>query len=144
MNRKNNNNNNMLHKILLVALNEARNCVERSVSRLNRDLWHASKNGKIYVKSMQRSGTESIRTQIEPSKQKREITNIIVKTQREHDQSNKKASQKASIEQPNRTKNNMNTHKVKRHLNSVTPKTGNGEPQQKYRFETINKELIGN
>ena len=30
----------------------------------------------LYVKSMQRSGTEAIRTQIQPSKPRREITNI--------------------------------------------------------------------
>ena len=36
-------------------------------------------------KSMQRSGTEAIRTQIQPSKPKREIVKIqIVKIQREH------------------------------------------------------------
>ena len=34
------------------------------------------KKKKIIVKSMQRSGTEAIRTQLQPSKPKREITNI--------------------------------------------------------------------
>ena len=39
------------------------------------------------IKTMQRSGTEAIRTQLQPSKPKREITNTvlkIVKIQREH------------------------------------------------------------
>ena len=39
-------------------------------------------------------------------------------------------------------KNNMNTHKVKRHRNSDT-KTGNREPQQNYRLGTVCNELLG-
>ena len=38
-------------------------------------------------------------------------------------------------------KNNMNTHKAKRHRNSDT-KTGNREPQQ-YRIGTVSNELLG-
>ena len=68
------------------------------------------------VNSMQRSGTEAIRTQIQPSKPKREITNIT-------NSQNKKITYGQPSEQlvpkrwplssRNRTKNNMNTHKVK-------------------------------
>ena len=36
---------------------------------------------------------------------------------------------------PNRAKNNKNTHKVKRHQNS--PKTSKREPQQNYRLEKV-------
>ena len=39
-------------------------------------------------------------------------------------------------------KNNINTHKVKRHRNSYT-KTGNIEPQQNYRLGTVSNELLG-
>ena len=72
---------------------------------------------------MQRSGTEPIKTQIKPSKPKREITNIT-----------KSKNTKLTYGQPSgelfskgwrlrnryRTKNNMNTRKMKRHRNSDT------------------------
>ena len=77
----------------------------------------------IKVKSMHRSGTEAIRTQIQPSKPKREITKIT-------DSQNTKITYGQPSEQlfpkrwplsnPNRTKNNMNTRKVKCHRNSDT------------------------
>ena len=78
------------------------------------------------VKCIQRSGTEAIKTQIQPSKPKREITNILnCKIQREHIVNRvssyipKVATQ---ISNRNRTKNYMKTHKVKRHRNCGTKK----------------------
>ena len=72
---------------------------------------------------MQRSGTEAIRTQLQPSKPKREITNIT-------NSQNIKITYCQPSEQlfpkrwprsnRNRTKNNMNTRKVKRQRNSDT------------------------
>ena len=88
---------------------------------------------------MQRSGTEAIRTQIQPSKPKREITNIINSqhTKRIYGQPSEKLFPKPwPLSNQNRTKNNMNTHKVKRHRNSDTT-TGNREPQQNYRLGTV-------
>ena len=75
------------------------------------------------IKFMQRVGTETIRTEIQPSKSKREITKIT-------NSQNTKRTCGQPIEQffpkrwplsnPSRTKNNMNTHKLKRHRNSDT------------------------
>ena len=44
------------------------------------------------------------------------------------------------LSNPNRTKINMSTRKVKRHRNSdkKTTTTGNREPQQNYRLGTVN------
>ena len=70
------------------------------------------------VKSMQRSGTEAIRTKIQPSKQKREITNITnsQNTKRTYDQPSEQLFPKRwPLSNRNRTKNNM-----KRHRNSDT------------------------
>ena len=67
----------------------------------------------IKVKSMQRSGTKAIRTQIQPSKPKREITNITkVKIQRENiwSSSEQLFHKRWPLSKRNRTKNNMNTH----------------------------------
>ena len=64
-------------------------------------------------KSMQRSETEAIRTQIQPSKPKREIINI---TNSKNGQSSEQLFPKRwPLRHQNRTKNNMNTPKVKRH-----------------------------
>ena len=84
----------------------------------------------LKVKRMQRSGTEAIRTQIQPSK--REITKIAnsSNTERTYGQPSEQLfSKRWPLSNPNRTKNNMNTRKVKRHRNSDT-KTGNREPQK--------------
>ena len=88
---------------------------------------------------MQRSGTEAIRPQIQPSKPKQEITNIT-------NSQNTKITSGQPSEQPflkrrplsnrNRTKNNMNTH-------NVNTNTGNREPQQNYRLGTVSNELLG-
>ena len=94
-------------------------------------------------KSMQRSGTEAIRTQIQPSKPKREITNIpnSQNTKRTYGQTSEQLIPKRwPLSNRNRTKNNMNTHKVKRHQNSDT-KTGNKKPQQT-RIGTVSNELL--
>ena len=71
---------------------------------------------------MHRSGTEAIRTQIQPSKPKREITNITnsQNTKRKYGQaSNQLFPKRWPLSNRNQTKNNMNTHKV-RHQNSDT------------------------
>ena len=70
---------------------------------------------------MQRSGTEAIRTQIQPSKPKCGITYIThsQKTKRTYGRPSKQLFPKRwPLSNRNRTKNNMNTHKVKRHQNS--------------------------
>ena len=100
---------------------------------------------KIKVKSMQRSGTEAIRNQLQPSKSKREITNITnsQNTKRTYGQPSEQLFPKRwSLSNRNRTKNNMNTRKVKRHRNSDI-KTGNREQQQNYRLGTVSNELLG-
>ena len=78
---------------------------------------------RMKVKHMQRPGTEAIITQIHPSKPKREITKIIISqnTKRTYDQQSEQLFPKMwSLSNPNRTKNNMNTLKVKRHRNFDT------------------------
>ena len=76
------------------------------------------------IKSMQRPRTEAIRTQIQSSKPKREITKIT------NSQNEKRTYGQPSeqlfpnmwpLSNPKRTKNNMNTRKVK----PLTPKTSN-------------------
>ena len=70
---------------------------------------------------MQRPGTEAIRTQIQPSKPKREITKISngQNTKRTYGQPSEQLFlRRWPLSNPNRTKNNMNTGKVKRHRNS--------------------------
>ena len=62
---------------------------------------------------MQRSGSEAIRTQIEPSKPKREITNITnsQNTKRTYGQPREHLFPKRwPLSNRNRTKNNINTH----------------------------------
>ena len=64
---------------------------------------------------MQRSGTEAIRTQIQPSKPKREITNITnsQNTRRTYGQPSAQLFPKRwPLSNRYRTKNDMNTHKV--------------------------------
>ena len=73
------------------------------------------------VKCMQRSGTEAIRTQLQPSKPKREITNITnsQNTKRAHGQPDEQLFPKRwPLSNRNRTKKYMNTRKVKHHRNS--------------------------
>ena len=100
----------------------------------------------VEVKIMRRSGTEAIRTQLQPSKptgKKREITNITnsQNTKRTYGQPSEQLFPKRwPLSNRNRTKN-MNTRKVKRHLNSDT-KTGNREPQQNYRLKTVSNDLL--
>ena len=94
---------------------------------------------------MQRSGNEAIRTQIQPSKLKREITAITdsQNTKRTYDQPSEQLFPKRwPRSNPNRTKNNMNTRKVKL-TETLTSKTGNKEPQQNYRIGTVRNELLG-
>ena len=64
---------------------------------------------------MQRSGTKAIRTQIQPSKPKREITNISnsQNTRRTYGQPSEQLFTKRwPLSNRHRTKNDMNTHKV--------------------------------
>ena len=95
---------------------------------------------------MQRSGTDANRTQIQPSKPKREITKITnsqnTKRRTYGQPSEKLLPKRWPLSNPNRTKNNMNTRKLKRHRNSDT-KTCNREPQQNYRVGTVSNELPG-
>ena len=89
---------------------------------------------------MQRSGNEAFTTQIRPSKPKREITRITIRqsTKRTYGQPSEQLFPKMwPLSNPNRTKNNMNTRKVKRHR-----KTGNREPKQNYRLGTVSNELL--
>ena len=77
----------------------------------------------IKVKSMQRPGTEAIRTQIQPSKPKWEITKITnsQNTKRTYGQiSEQLFSKRWPLSNTKRTKTNMNKHQVKRHRNSDT------------------------
>ena len=70
------------------------------------------------VKTMQRSGTEAIRTQIQLSKPKREITKITNSqhTKRTYGKPREQLFPKRwPLSNPNRTKNNKNTRKVKCH-----------------------------
>ena len=73
----------------------------------------------VDVKCMQISGTGAIRTQIQPSKQKREITKIT-KNQTTVNRVSSYFPKRWPLSNPNRTKNNMNTHKAKHHRNSDT------------------------
>ena len=72
----------------------------------------------VKVKSIQRSETEAIRIQIQPSKPKREITKITnsQNTKRKYDQPSEQLFPKRwPLSNPNRTK-----HNIKRHRNSDT------------------------
>ena len=85
-----------------------------------------------------------IRTQIQTSEPKREITNITnsQNTKRTYDQPSEQLFPKRwPLSNQNRTKNN-NTLKVKRHRNSDI-KTDNRVPQQNYRIGTVSNELLG-
>ena len=73
---------------------------------------------------MQRSGPEAIRTQIQPSKPKQEITNITNSQKRTYGQPSEQLFHKRwPLSNQNRTKNNMNTRKEKI-TETLTPKTG--------------------
>ena len=75
------------------------------------------------VQSMQRPGTEAIRTQIQPSQPKQEITKITNSQNikgRYGQPSKQLLSKRWPLSKPNRTKTNMNTNKLKRHRNSDT------------------------
>ena len=99
----------------------------------------------VKVKSMQRSGTEAIRTQIQPSKPKREINKITnsQNTKRTYGQPSKQLFPKRwPLSNPNRTKNDMNTRKVKRHRNSDN-KNRQQRTTKNYRLGTVSNELLG-
>ena len=85
---------------------------------------------------MQRLGTEAIRTQLQPSKPKREITNIA------KSQNTKRTIVNRVKRWPLGNKNRTRTQKVKRHRKSET-KTGYREPQQNYRLGKVSNELLG-
>ena len=116
--------------------------VKRNTTIRNHSLYHTS--GGI-VRKYKKSGTEVIRTQIQPSKPKQEITNITNRqnAKRTYGQPSEQLFHKRwHFSNRNRTKNDMNTHKVKRHINYDT-KTGNREPQQNYRLGIVSNELLG-
>ena len=72
---------------------------------------------------MQRSGAEAIKTQIQPSKPKWEITKITnsQNTKRTYGQPSEQLFPKTRpLSNRKRTKNNMNTRKEKRHQNPDT------------------------
>ena len=72
---------------------------------------------------IQRSGTEAIRTQIQPSKPKRKIIKITnsQNTKRTYGKPSEQLFPKRwPLIKPSQTKNYMNTCKVKRHRNSDT------------------------
>ena len=77
------------------------------------------------LKSMQRSGTGAIKTQLQPSKPKRVITNIT-NSQNTKITYGKPSEQLFPKRWPlgnrNRTKINMNTRRAKRHQKQVTEK----------------------
>ena len=80
-----------------------------------------SQNNRQKVKSMQRSGTEAIRTQLQISKPKLEITNITnsQKTKITYGQPSEQIFPKVwPLNNRNRSKTNMDTRKVKRHRNT--------------------------
>ena len=82
------------------------------------------------VKCMERPGTEAIRTQIQSSKLKREITKMTnsQNTKRTHGQ----PTQNRPLSNPKRTKHNTNTRKV--NVTEIpTAKSGNRDPQQNTR-----------
>ena len=97
---------------------------------------------------MQRSGTEAIRSQIQPSKPKREIDNTT-------NSQNTKGTYGQPKEQlfPKRwpLSNRNRTNCRQTHLMCVPiiltnlwhQKIGNREPQQKYRLGTVSNELLG-
>ena len=90
----------------------------------------------LKVKSMPTSGTEAIRTQIQPSKPKREINKITKSqnTKRTYGQPREQFFPKIwPLSNQNRTKI-IWTH-IRWNVNgTLTPKTVNSEPQHNYRF----------
>ena len=97
--------------------------VTRTCFRDNYSFLHLEMLYALYknVKSMQRSETETIRTQIQPKKPKWEITTITnsQKTKRTYGQPSEQLfPNRWPLSNRNRTKNNRNTHKVKCHRNS--------------------------
>ena len=75
----------------------------------------------LKVKSIQRSRNDAIKTQIQPSKPKREITSITNRQnkKRTYGQPSEQLFPKRwPLNNHNRTKNNVNTRMVKRHRNS--------------------------
>ena len=93
------------------------------------------KEEPLKVKSMQSPGTEAIRTQIQPSNQQaRNKQNYKINnqnTKRTYGQPRGQLFPKRwPFSNPNQTKKDMNTHKVKHHRSYYTKKKGNREPQQ--------------
>ena len=94
---------------------------------------------------MKETGTEAIRTKIQPSKTKLEITKTTnsQNTKRIYVQPCEQLFPKRwPLSNSNQTENIITTNKMKRHQNSDS-KTGNREPQQNYRLGTVSNELLG-
>ena len=91
--------------------------------------------GRITFKSFKSKNYAKNRTQLQPSKPKREITNLTnsQNTKRTYGQPSEQLFPKRwPLSNRNLTKNNMNTLKVKRHRKSDTKKKQAREPQQNY------------
>ena len=91
------------------------------------------------VKRMQRSGTEAIRTQIQPSKPKREITNITYSqnTKRTYGQPSERLFPKRwPFSNRNRIKTNMNTHKVNHRLRDGSLQTSSSRDDSSGTFRS--------
>ena len=93
---------------------------------------------KMKVTSMQKSGTGAIRTQIQPSKRKREITKITnsQNTKRTYGQPSQQLFPKRwPLSNPNRTKNQRTNGPVNAHLisgptvSTKTNKIGKSQPR---------------
>ena len=96
------------------------------------------------IKSMQKQELKQSEPNSSPRNPNREITYITnsQNTERAYGQPSEQLFPKRwSLSNRNRTKNNMNTRKVKRHRNSDT-KTGYRVPQQIYRIRTVSNELL--
>ena len=88
------------------------------------------------VKSLQRPGTEAIRTQIQPSKSKREITKITnsQNTQRRYGLPSEQLFRKRWL-LSNSNRNKLLLKHIKRNVtDTLTPKTGTRQAQQNYRL----------
>ena len=100
----------------------------------------------IKVKSTQRPGTEATRTQTQPTKPKREITNTTnsQNTKRTHGQPSEQLYPKRwPLSNRNRTKHNTNTHKVKLHRNSDTKKQATEDHNKTTALERSAKNYLG-
>ena len=109
-------------KAIYMTTHSSKSYKLRNIHNKKWTTWNAAiQKGNNQGKSMQRSGTEATRTQLQPSKPKREITYITnsQNTKRTYGQPSEQLFPKRwPLSNRNRTKNNMNKRKAKRHRNS--------------------------